>query len=156
MSFDGSELSWVDEIRYLGVFVTRSRKFKCSIDNAKRSFQRAANGIFGTVGRLASEEVVVQLLLHKCMPILLYALEVCALDKRFVQSLDFTVNRFFMKLFKTLSIVTVRDCQSFFGVDLRSIVLAKDLINLLIDMVIRLFRPTMCVIPPSCLVKCSS
>ena len=28
---DGSELSWVDEIRYLGVFVTRARKFKCSI-----------------------------------------------------------------------------------------------------------------------------
>ena len=56
---DGSELSWVDEIRYLGVFVTRSRKSKCSIDNAKRSFHRAANGIFGKVGRLASEEVVV-------------------------------------------------------------------------------------------------
>ena len=54
---DGSELSWVDEIRYLGVFVTRSRKFKCSIDNAKRFFHRAANGIFGKVGRLASEEV---------------------------------------------------------------------------------------------------
>ena len=33
----------------------------------------------------------------------------------------------FMKLFKTSSIVTVRDCQSFFGVDLPvpSIVLAK-------------------------------
>jgi len=125
---DGSELSWVDEIRYLGVFVTRSRKFKkfkCSIDNAKRSFHRAANGIFCKVGRLASEEVVVQLLLHKFMPILLYALDVCALDKRSVQSLDFTINRFFMKLFKTSSIVTVRDCQSFFGVDLPSIVLAK-------------------------------
>ena len=40
-----------------------------------------------------------------------YALEVCALDKRSVQSLDFTINRFFMKLFKTSSIVTVRDCQ---------------------------------------------
>ena len=65
------------------------------------------------------------MLLHKCMPILLYALEVCALDKRSVQSLDFTINRFFMKLFKTSSIVTVRDCQSFFGVDLPSIVLAK-------------------------------
>ena len=95
------------------------------IDNAKRSFHRAANGIFGKVGRLASEEVVVQLLLHKCMPILLHALEVCALDKRSVQSLDFTINRFFVKLFKTSSIVTVRDCQSFFGVDLPSIVLAK-------------------------------
>ena len=73
---DGSELSWVDEIRYLSVFVTRSRKFKCSIDNAKRSL-RAANGIFGKVGRLASEEVVVQLLLHKCMPILLCSGGVC-------------------------------------------------------------------------------
>jgi len=51
--------------------------------------------------------------------------EVCALDKRSVQSLDFTINRFFMKLFKTSSIVTVHDCQSFFGVDLPSIVLAK-------------------------------
>ena len=91
-----------------------------------RFFHRAANGIFGKVGRLASEEVVVQLLLHKCMPILLYALEVCALDKRSVQSLDFTINRFFMKLFKTSSIVMVRDSQSFFGVDLPiSIVLAK-------------------------------
>jgi len=74
------------------------------------------------------------------MPIVLYALEVCALEKRSVQSLDFTINRFFMKLFKTSSIVTVRDCQSFFGVDLPNIVLAKekDLINLLID------RPTVC------------
>jgi len=64
------------------------------------------------------------------------------IDKRSVQSLDFTINRFFMKLFKTSSIDTVRDCQSFFGVDLPSIVLAKGLINLLIDMVIRIFRPT--------------
>ena len=62
---DGSELSWVDEIRYLGVFFTRFRKCKCSIANAKRSsFHRAANGIFGKVGRLASEEVVVHLLLY--------------------------------------------------------------------------------------------
>ena len=54
-------------------------------------------------------------------------LEVCALDKRYVQSesLDFTINSFFMKLFKMSSIVTLRDCQSFFGVDLPSIVLAK-------------------------------
>ena len=76
---DGSELSWVDEIRHLCVFIARSRKFKCCVDNAKRSFYRAANKIFGKVGRLASEEVVVQLLLHRCMPVLLYALEVCAL-----------------------------------------------------------------------------
>ena len=88
----------LDEIRYLGVFITRSRKFKCSIDDAKRSFYHVANGIFGKVRRLASEEVVVQLLLYRCR---LYAksaicsggvcvcvcvcVTVCALDKSAVQ-----------------------------------------------------------------------
>jgi len=56
------------------------------------------------LGDIASEEVMVQLLKHKCLPILLYAFEVCNLDKRVLQSLDFTVNRFFMKLFKTSNI----------------------------------------------------
>ena len=29
---DGGELPWVDIIRYLGVFIIRAAKFKCSID----------------------------------------------------------------------------------------------------------------------------
>jgi len=37
-----------------------------SVENAKRSFYRASDGIFAKVGRPASEEVVVQLLKHKC------------------------------------------------------------------------------------------
>ena len=122
---NGCELSWVDEIRYLGVFIVRSTKFKCSIDHAKRNFFRSANGIFGKVGRSASEEVTIQLLLHKCMPILLYGLDVCALDNRSLQSLDFTVNRFFMKLFRTSDMAVVRECQSVFGFDTPSVALAK-------------------------------
>jgi len=67
----------VEDIRYLGVYIVSDAKFRCSVDNATRSFYRASNGIFAKVGRLASEDVVVQLLKHKCLPILLYALEVC-------------------------------------------------------------------------------
>jgi len=37
------------------------------------SVDRAANGIFAKVGRLASEEVTGQLLKQKCLPISLYA-----------------------------------------------------------------------------------
>ena len=44
---------------------------------------------------------------HKCLPILMYALEVRNLYKRILQSLDFTVNRFFMKLFRTSNIEIV-------------------------------------------------
>ena len=36
---------------------------------AKRSSKRAINGMFAKTGRLASEEVILQLILHKCMPI---------------------------------------------------------------------------------------
>jgi len=100
-------------------------KFKCSVDQAKKSFYRAANSIFAKVGRLASEEVAVELLKCKCLPILLYALEVCNLNKSTLQSLDFTLNRFFMKLFKTSNMEIVTYCQEFFGCDLPSVVLRK-------------------------------
>ena len=58
---EGRQLSWVNEIRYLGVAIVRSVKFKCAVDQAKKSFYHAANSIFAKVGRLASEEVVVEL-----------------------------------------------------------------------------------------------
>jgi len=47
---------------------------------------RTANSVCAKVGRMASEEVVVQFLKHKCLPILLYALAVCNLDKSILQT----------------------------------------------------------------------
>ena len=49
---DGQELDRVDEIRYLGVYIARGTKFKCSIDHAKRSFYRAANSSSAKLGEL--------------------------------------------------------------------------------------------------------
>jgi len=42
-----------------------------------------------------------------------------------LQSLDFTVNRFFMKLFRTSDILIVHECQSLFGVQQPSVTLSK-------------------------------
>ena len=66
-----------------------------------RSLCRAVNGIFVKIGRMASEEVILELIKTKCLPILLYGLEVCPLSKTNLRSLDFLINRFFMKLFNT-------------------------------------------------------
>jgi len=66
---------------------------------------------------------MVQLLKHKCLPILLHALEVYNLDKRILQSLDFTGNRFFMKFFRTSNIEIVLCCQTVFGCELPSVLL---------------------------------
>ena len=84
-----------------------------------------ANGIFGKIGRIASEDVVIQLLKSKCIPILLYALEVCNLPKRDFQALDFSVNRFFMKLFRTSDMSVVNYCQLMFHVELPSVVIKR-------------------------------
>jgi len=86
-------------------FIVSFVSFRCSTDHAKRSFYRASNAIFAKVGRFASEGVILELILKTCLPILTYRLEVCALSKRVLQSLDFTVNRVLMKLFKSSNIV---------------------------------------------------
>ena len=73
--------------------------------------------VFGKIGRLASEEVILQLLQSKYVPFFIYGLEVFALSNSDLKSLDSTVNRFFMKLFKTsnIGIVFVFDCLLIFN-----------------------------------------
>ena len=96
------------------MFLVLSDTLKCSLDAAKRGFYRAANNIFGKVGRIASEEVVIHLIRTKCVPILLYGLETLPLNKSQLASLDFVVNRFFMKLFKTTDMQVVCMCCEHF------------------------------------------
>jgi len=103
------------------MYVVKAKYFKCSLDYAKRSFNQAANSVFGKIGRIASEESVIQLIKGKCLPILLYSLETCPLKKANIRSLDFVIDRLFMKLFKTNKTDVVRECQQYFNFELPSI-----------------------------------
>jgi len=69
-SMTGSILPWIDTIRYLGIHFVTAKYSKCSLDYTKHSFHRAANSIFGKIGRIASEESIHQLVKGKCLPIL--------------------------------------------------------------------------------------
>jgi len=73
----------VTDVKYLGITIVHARNFKCSVDAVKRSFYRSANSIFGRVGRIATEEVTLRLILSKCVAysVLLYDLESCPLTK---------------------------------------------------------------------------
>ena len=51
------------------------------------------------------------------------------LIKSQMASLDFVVNRFFMKLFNTKNIDTVKACQKFFSFELPSVQLAKRVVK---------------------------
>jgi len=110
----GKPIQWSSHCRYLGVYFASGRAFKCSFDRSKCQFFKSLNAIFSKVGRFASEEVVLKLLRAKCLPVLLYGVESClllVLDKR---SLEFTVTRSFMKLFRTGSAAVVNECQNSF------------------------------------------
>ena len=61
----GFAIPWAREVRYLGIFIKASYVFKCSLVNARKCFYRAANAVFGEIGRIASEEVVLQLISTK-------------------------------------------------------------------------------------------
>jgi len=70
-TMDRHEILCSNTIRYLGVYLVSSKNFSISLDYAMKSFYRAFNAVFGKVGRVASENVVVELLKTKYFPILL-------------------------------------------------------------------------------------
>ena len=72
-----------------------------------------ANVIFAKI-----EDPPLQLIKSKCLAVLLYGLEACPLTKSDLQSLDFVINRFFMKLFTTKRIKAVKYCEEYFGFSL--------------------------------------
>ena len=71
--------------------------------------------MYGKIGRSASEETILELLRSKCLPsLLLYATEACPLLSRDKHSLEFTLTRLFMKIFRTASPAIVTECQRSF------------------------------------------
>jgi len=76
-SVSGVKFEWVDNCRYLGIVLVRGKQFRCSSDTAKSLFFTSFNSIFNKVGRIAPEEVVINLLCFKCIPVLLYGVEAC-------------------------------------------------------------------------------
>jgi len=50
----------------------------------------------------------------KCLPVLLYGLEVCPVSVSAMRSLEFTVKRIMMKLFRTYDSDIINSCMSHF------------------------------------------
>lgn len=121
----GGQIPWVQEMRYLGIFWVSSGRLKCSFTIAKRKFNIAANSIYSKVNFRAGEDVTIYLLKTKCLPILLYGTEACSLAKSELQSLDFVVIRFIMKLFRTNDRSIIDCCLDNFNFSLPS--------NLIVD-----------------------
>ena len=64
---------------------------------------------------LRHKKDVQHLVNSKCVPILIYGLEACPLNSADKKSLDFALNRFLFKLFKTSNKDVVDECSWYFG-----------------------------------------
>ena len=61
----------------------------------------------------------------KCIPVLLYGLVACPLNKTQLPFLDFVMNRFLMKLFSTSNMEIITYCRGQFDFELPSVILAR-------------------------------
>ena len=70
---------------------------------------------FGRVGRIASNEVIVQLVKSKCSPVLFYGLKACPLRKYQYKYINYVINSTFRKTFSTRSQEIVDVCLEMFN-----------------------------------------
>ena len=66
------------------------------------------------MGRIASEDVIIELLKAKCLPALYYGLETSPLNKSQIRSLEYVLNNTFRKIFSTKSFDVATDCVLYF------------------------------------------
>jgi len=117
---------WMNKVRYLGVYLVSSKALSCNYDSIKKSFYRAFNAIYGKVGRLASADVVIELLKTKCMPILLYGLDACPVSPRQLRSLNYVIVSCGRNIFNVNSSEIAAECLKMFGVsDLAEVVATR-------------------------------
>ncbi len=72
---------------------------KFSLRLAKYAFYRSANSLLGKLVNAASKEVMPHPVNSKCLPMLIYGLETCSLNKSERHSVNFTAMRFFHETF---------------------------------------------------------
>ena len=113
LSVCNDTLQFVDEIKYLGVYITSGTHFILNINKLKAKFYSALNGILSRCGSRMNEVVTVHLINAFCRPILLYGCDAVPLCKTHIDSLAHSWNRIYWKLFKINDDNNIVDMQVF-------------------------------------------
>ena len=108
-------LQWKQEIKYLGIVLTKSKRFQFNFQNSKQKYCRALNGIFEKVGLNTSPIVICSLVESYCVPILLYSAEFCMWSNKMFNSNENAYSHAYMKIFKTFEKRNIEYCQFLFG-----------------------------------------
>jgi hypothetical protein len=107
----GEHLQFVDEIKYLGVFIKSGVQFCCDYTQTKIKFYRSFNSIYS---KCKSELICVNLMKAYCLPVITYACEAVRPNNRALVILDKLVDTAIAKIFKTFDHNNIRFIRDVF------------------------------------------
>ena len=107
----GDVLQFVDEIRYLGVYLLSGMHFKCTFCHSKLKFYRCFNALYSKSQSSSSELIAVQLLKSYCLPLFLYACEAISVTTSDCKMFDKLINSALFKIFKTFDMNVITDIR---------------------------------------------
>jgi exonuclease III len=99
LMLDGRPLTYVNVIKYLGVYIQQGRLWRNDISASRASFYRAFNCILSKTKLAVLESVSVHLMSSICLPILTYAQEACFLTKTQLNEFNTVIDNCIRKIF---------------------------------------------------------
>jgi hypothetical protein len=112
LEFNGSKLEYVTSMKYLGVDIVASRRFKCTYDRIKSNFYRTFNAIYSKSKGNKCELTSVELMRTYCLPAMLYAVEVTYPTKVDCAKLDNCINLAIIKMFHVTDRCNIQELRS--------------------------------------------
>ena len=117
LMLDGSVLSFVAMVRYLGIFIKSGRKMVCSFEHIRLKFYSTFNAIYRRSKSSDSELVTVELIRSFCIPLITFGLEALNLRASDELMLDNLLNNSLAKIFNvSYDKVVLHDIRSYLGV----------------------------------------
>ena len=115
LTINGNNICWVDEIKFLGVTVSKDKAFKCNWESAKKKFYCNTNVILGRMGTAAPVNVLLRLMDSQSVPHLLYGISATTLSSKDIKSFSYAYNSVFAKMFHSYDSNVLINCQYFSG-----------------------------------------
>ena len=106
-------LEWVTSTKFLGVSILSANCFSCDWHDARSNFYKSLNTILGNLGVSPAVDVALNLIVSKCVPLLMYGLSAISISSSELNKLTFAYNSIFCKLFHVKSTETIKLCQFF-------------------------------------------
>jgi len=113
ISVNDQTLNWVDELKYLGIYIKSGKKFACSWQSARSSFYKSVNCILGVLGSQPSVQVALALVRASALPCLTYGLSSNFLSVAEKKHFSYVYNSIFVKLFHVKDVSSIEQCQYF-------------------------------------------